>query len=477
MKTKLWAIPFALLLGGCDDMLTETPDDFLSPENFYQTASDAEAAIVSAYAPLVSTDLFKASLWRPLIISHDLGIVGPFEENASIRQLSTLAITSDNRYIDDIWGGFYDVISRANTVIDRVPDIEMDETRRAGIVGEAKFLRALAYFYMVRLWGDVPLITSEEEASPDIARTPAEQVYQQIIQDAQDAVQVLPLEAEAGRASQGAALTLLADVYLALGEWQSAVDAAQQVIDSGAYALVDDYLKPFLPAYENGPEHIFFLPANGVAPLNNVFVRFMYPRELGTNQGGGFASLRPTDLHYESYLPGDYRHDVTFFTEGCNIRRECVTFPPHIYKYRPTSPVPMNNGDEDWQIYRYAEVLLIYAEALNELGRSGEAVQYLNMIRARARNGTGDENLAEPADYTGPMDQATVREVIFQERTWELAYEGKRWFDLIRRGEAYFMEKMSRDPSATDLEPTDMLWPVPQAEIDLNPELEQNPGY
>ncbi len=482
MKAKSWTITFVLLLGlgGCDGMLEETPDDFLSPQNFYRTATDAEAAIVSAYAPLVATGGFQVHLLRPLIVSPDLGRVRPNEPQARIRRLGTLDISPENQYITAIWGAFYETISRANIVIERVPEIDMDPTRRASIVGEAKFLRALSYFYLVRFWGDVPLITSLEEASAEVARTSKEEVYSLIIQDAQDAAAALPLEwgsSDVGRPAKGAAQALLGDVYLYRHEWQQAADVLEEIINSGVYRLYDDYLHAFLPAFKNGPEHLFSLQFTGEIGPNSVLVRFFYPNELGRNRGGGNSTFLPTELHYESYLPGDYRHDVTFFTEGCNIDGECTTFDPHVYKYRPTSPVPMNFGDTNWPIYRYADVLLMYAETLNELGNTAEAVVYLNMIRARARNGDGSESREQPADYAGPMSQDAVRDAIYRERTWELAYEGKRWFDLKRRGEDYFISELSKDPEATDLEPTDMLWPIPQAEIDLNPNLTQNPGY
>jgi hypothetical protein len=130
----------------------------------------------------------------------------------------------------------------------------------------------------------------------------------------------------------------------------------------------------------------------------------------------------------------------------------------------------------NWPIYRYAEVLLIYAEALNEQGQTPAALGYLNMVRARARNGTGSENRSAPADLAG-LDQAGTRAAIFDERKWELAYEGKRWFDLVRQGFPVFQAALQTDPTATNVVATRMLWPIPQAQIDLNPKLTQNQGY
>src|SRR5919106_5191649 len=176
MKAKRWIVPLAMLLVGCNDMLTETPDDFLAPENFYRTASDAEAAIVSVYASLVSNNLFRVHMLRPLMVSDDLGRVSPIEPQPRIRAFGNMDFTPDNEFLGLIWQGLFTTIGRANVVTDRVPAIDMNQTRRASIVGEAKFLRALSYFYLVRFWGDVPLMTTEDEASPDVARTPSEQV-------------------------------------------------------------------------------------------------------------------------------------------------------------------------------------------------------------------------------------------------------------------------------------------------------------
>ena len=146
-----------------------------------------------------------------------------------------------------------------------------------------------------------------------------------------------------------------------------------------------------------------------------------------------------------------------------------------MYKYRPTARP--GQQDVNWPIYRYADVLLMYAEALNEQGQTANAITYVNMLRARARNGTGSEARATPVDVSPALSQSDARTAIFAERKWELAYEGKRWFDLVRQGFTAFQVAESSDPTATNIQATRMLWPIPQAQIDLNPALTQNPGY
>jgi len=391
------------------------------------------------------------------------------------------------RVTHEPWWAWYDIVTKSNEIIERLPRAtRMTEVVRAQVIGEAKFLRALSYFYLVRLWGDVPLVTTLEEQVGTPSRTPKEQVFAQILKDAQEAEAALPVSwpaAQKGRAPKAAAQALLAELHLwrssaeQKNEWQLAADAAKRIIDAGTYRLEANYLNAFLPGSQNRAEEIFAAQATAVA--NGPQIRaadLFYPQELGANSAGGFASVVPLAWSYDSsYARGDYRRDVTYFTSGRTTAGALVTFPPHVYKYRPTTrPGPQ---DVNWPIYRYAEVLLFNAEALNELGRTAEAVTFLNQVRARARNGTGTENRPQPANYAGALTQDAVREAIFEERRIETVFETDRWFDIVRRGSAYFLNALRRDPFATDAEATDMLWPIPQREIDVNPNLIQNPGY
>ena len=469
-----------LLVPGCGDLLTETPKDFLAPENFYRTVADAEAAVGSIYTPFLETANLNRQLWLALDAASDISRIGPLTPTADTRATGVLSWDPATGPVTNGWASFYTSISRANVAIERIPPIAMTSERRTALVGEAKFLRALSYFYLVRLYGDVPLVTSTEQDGRTIARTPKDEVYRQIVQDAQDAAASLPASWDArnaGRATRGAALTLLADVHLTRKEWDRAASAAKQVIDSGLYRLYPNYLHAFLPAFENGPEHVFSIQADGpVSPAGSRFVATYYPREVGRGLGGGNGAVQPSPAHHASYLPGDYRKDVTYATRWTNTSGRVFNLYPHVFKWRPGQVADIDGGDVNLPIYRYAEVLLLHAEALNEQGRTAEAIQYLDQIRARARGADGSAR-SQPGSYAGPVTQTAVRDAIFQERSWEMAHEVKRWFDLIRRGEGYFMDQLRMDPEATDLEPTDILWPIPQTELDLNPALVQNPGY
>jgi hypothetical protein len=474
-------LAIAVGAAGCDDLLTETPHAFLTTEIFYETPADAESAITATYQPLISNGAFNQSVWWAIEGAADNVRINPTEPNASIVQLTRLTYDANNPYVTAGWRQFYTTINRANVVLARVPGIDMPETRRSQILGEAKFLRALSYFYLVRLYGDVPLVRTEEEAlDQSIARSPREEVYQLILQDAQEAAAALPMRWGAndlGRASRGAALALLADVHLWRQEWPEAAEAARQIIDSGEYALEDDYLAAFEPGSQNGREEIFALQAGLVSGGPGTrMVEWYYPYTplLRPGTGGGWGTLQPTLEFYASYIPGDYRKDAGYFTETETLQGEHDTFEPHVHKYRPS--VLTGQGDVNIPMYRYADVLLMYAEALNESGSPSDAVKYVNQVRARARNGAGTEDRTQPADLPA-MSQADLRAAIFQERGWELAHEGKRWFDVVRRGPDFFLQQMTADPTATDVQVTDMLWPIPQGEIELNPNLSQNSGY
>jgi hypothetical protein len=480
MNAKYWLVPtiLAVLPAACGDLLTESPRSQIAADDFFKTAADASAAIAAAYRPLSDFGLFAGNIQWAANAASDHGRVGPEEENATIIALTQLQWDSRNGYVTGPWASFYSIITRANLILERVPDIPMSETLRNRILGEAKFLRALSYFYLVRFYGDVPLVTTTAEQLTPGPRTPQEQVLTQLIQDAQDAEGALPPTWEAGdrgRATQGAAQALLADVYLWRKEWEQAASYAKKVIDSGTFALEPNYISAFLPGSQNRREEVFAAQASDATGAAQISIAaWTYPRAMNPNANGGWGTYVPLQWFLDSYLQGDYRKDASYFTTGMAPGGSEVTFAPHIHKYRPsTRPGPQN---VNWPIYRYAEVLLIHAEALNEMGRSAEAVTFVNQIRARARNGTGGESRTQPADLAG-LSQDALRDAIFQEREWELAFEGKRWFDLVRRGWEFFHAALTRDPTATDVQQTDMLWPVPQAQIDLNPQLTQNPGY
>jgi starch-binding outer membrane protein, SusD/RagB family len=479
----LVAAPFS----ACSDVLTEEPRDRISTEAFYKTAADAKAAIAATYRPLSTGSLWGTNLQWSLNAATDESRVGPEEENPNIVALTQLAWTTTNPYIagstasGGAWAGLYQLITRANLVLAKVPAIEMDETQKNQILGEAKFLRALGYFYLVRLYGDVPLVLTPEEQEALGGRTPQAQVFAQIVKDATEAEAALPATwtaTDKGRATKGSAEALLAEQYIWRRDWPNAAADAKKIIDSGIYGLQPNYINAFLPGSQNRNEEVFAAQSSSAtgAPAIDI-AAWEYPRAMNPNSNGGWGTWQPLQSFINSYPAGDYRREVSFFTSGIDPTGKVVTFLPHVYKYRPTQRP--GQQDVNWPIYRYADVLLMYAEALNEQGQTATAIQYVNMVRARARNGTGAENRAAPADLPTSLTQAQARQAIFDERKWELAFEGKRWFDLVRQGFPAFQAAETTDPTVipANIQPTRMVWPIPQAQIDLNPALTQNPGY
>jgi hypothetical protein len=478
------ALPLALLAApvACNDMLTERPRSQIVTETYFTSAADARAAIAAAYRPLSDGNVWDTNLQWIVQAGSDESRVGPEEENANIIALTQLRTTSTNPYITGLWTGLYQMITRANLVLEKVGEIDMDATAKGQILGEAKFLRALGYHYLVRLYGDVPLVTTTEEqlASASGERTPAAEVYAQIVKDATEAEAALPATwpaADRGRATKGAAQALLAEHYLWRKDWANAAANTQKIIASGTYSLLRNYIDAFLPGSQNRSEEIFAAQsssANG-APVIDI-AQWTYPRNMNPNSAGGWGTYQPLTWFINSYPAGDYRREVSFFTRGRLSTGADTSFVPHIFKYRP-SLKPGANQDVNWPIFRYADVLLMQAEALNEQGQTAAAIALVNQVRARARQGSGNETRAEPANLPTTLTQAQAREAIFQERQWELAFEGKRWFDMVRRGWDYFRTALANDPTATDVQQTDMLLPIPQGQIDLNPSLTQNPGY
>ncbi|HEX7977625.1 MAG TPA: RagB/SusD family nutrient uptake outer membrane protein [Gemmatimonadaceae bacterium] len=481
------ALALLMVAPACTDLLTEQPKDRISTDAFFQTANDAKAAIAATYRPLSTGSLWGTNLQWALNAATDESRVGPEEENPNIVALTQLSWTTTNPYIagsnasGGAWGGLYQMITRANLVLARVPAITMDETQKNQILAEAKFLRALGYFYLVRLYGDVPLVLTPEDQAALGPRTPSAQVFDQIVKDATEAEAVLPAtwgSADKGRATKGSAEALLAEQYIWRKQWANAAAAAKKIIDGGNYGLQANYINAFLPGSQNRNEEVFAAQSSSAtgAPAIDI-AAWEYPRNMNPNSNGGWGTWQPLQTFIDGYQTGDYRKEVSFFTSGLDPSGKTVTFLPHVYKFRPTARP--GQQDVNWPIYRYADVLLMYAEALNEQGQTAAAIPYVNMIRARARNGTGSEARTSPADLSAALDQAATRAAIFDERKWELAFEGKRWFDLVRQGFAVFQAAESTDLTVIpgNIKAERMLWPVPQAQIDLNKQLTQNPGY
>lgn len=474
IKNQIILIFCLLAQAGCEKNLEEVPLSFLEESRSFNSAADATSAINSVYDRLKG--VYGMTMINLADLNGDEGEVR--EDNAAGNEIDKNLFNSGTSVFDGFYTDSYILIDRANRVIANVPKTNMDTKLRNQIVGEARFLRALAYFNLVRAFGDVPLITvpASDVVNVAVPRDPAEAVYGQIIADLQEAEQVLPIRytasGETGRATLGATKSILAKVYLTRKEWANAATKAKEVMDSQTYGLLANYRDVFLPEKENGLEHIFsiqyscVLPQYGSPMAVNFAIYFSYP----INLIGG--SYQVTPAYANSYLPGDYRKEVTVITEKRIANGNIVPSRtgPHMDKYWDPSACGASSARNNFLVIRYADVLLMYAEALNELnGPLPEAYAAINQVRARARNGKPD---VAPQDLEN-LSQEQFRNSVLQERSWELCFEGHRRWDLLRTGT--YTETLKNQGIVA--EPRHLFYPIPQNEMDVNQALVQNTGY
>ncbi|WP_018614725.1 RagB/SusD family nutrient uptake outer membrane protein [Segetibacter koreensis] len=466
--------------------LVEQPNSIITNSQFYKTQSDAIAAVNAVYSTLNSDPAGDFPMYgRNLNLltgnGSDDQIFSQSNTNPDVRALGTATYVPANDRIKKNWQQHYFGISRANVAIDNIPNIAFDTTSRSRLVREAKFIRALLYFNVVRFWGDAPLIL-HDPASIDVdalkvKRSLKDSVYAQIIADLTDATN-LPKTYGAwdkGRATSGAAHALLAKVYVNRKEWDKALAELNTVINGGyGYDLFPNYKDAFQKATKNGIEHIFSVQFETALGAKNS------TQNLSTGNFGSFnPSVYPGDLPADStlylmYSTDDTRRDVTFFTSQYNAATgQTVDFgAPRLAKFIDYSLSLLTNQSQsgiNFPVIRYADILLLQAEVLNELngGPTAEAYTAINRVRARAH----------VPDLTTGLSQADFRDSVFVERRKEFIQEGMRWFDLSRRGGTYLYDALKKFPAKTGAAVKDTLFPIPQAEIDLNPLLSQNPGW
>lgn len=468
-----------LAAASCTKELDQVPHQIYY-DNFYQTAEDALSAVNAAYDVLGSVNQYSSYLWLIQDISSDDCNARETLNDPNLHEFNNYTLEANNNYLARIWQGSYLGIARANVVIEKVPGIPMDSVERNRIVAEAKFLRALNYFNLVRLFGGVPLTTvpvssSLVDAEVDLPRSPADSVYLQIIQDLSQAAEALPVRYpvanDKGRATQGAALGLLAKVYLTRKDWVPAYQTAQRVIGLNVYSLHADFAGNFLEANKNGKESVFEVQfyKKLVTECSQMVISGL-PSIPGLFSAGVEIML-PTEDLLNSFEPGDHRKDVTFFDHYWYY-----TFVPHIWKYWDQvayKPAATSQSGANFIVMRYPEILLIYAEALNEAngGPTAEAYDAINQVRARARNG----NATVLPDLSG-LSREEFRNALLNERRHEFVSEGQRWYDLVRTGRLIEYVKRAKGDKANPTE-FSSVFPIPQRERDFNKNLSQNEGY
>lgn len=335
----------------------------------------------------------------------------------------------------------------------------------------------------MRFFGDVPLITEPTVSLDDIniPRTPSETMYYQIIEDLEYAENNLlsANNTEIGRATNTAAKALLAKVYLTRENWELSAEYSNDIITAGENRLMEEFPDVFVPENENNEEIIFAIQYQSGPGRPSYQLRYYLPRDLpGSPQvARGLGRYLPSQELYDSYKMGDLRKDWTFFTEY-TYEGETVTFPPHWHKFMDYNMLSNTaNNDSDFPLLRYADVLLTYSEALNELnGPTAEAYEGLNKVVRRAYG--RDINVSSDVDISG-LSQQELRQEILNQRRWEFAGEYHRWYDLQRTGQLIpvMTEWLENQGFLLPVPEYKTVYPIPQREMDLNPELVQNPGY
>ena len=477
----------AFILPSCKKFLEEDPKGLVSVSNFYKTQADAISAVNAIYGYLNSTStgstagVYHSTFWVIAGLSSDEMLNNQLG-TPHLDQLATFTQGPQNNSLLETWQMHYKTITIANIAIERIPGISMDATLRARLVNEAKFLRGLMYFDLVRMFGDVPLLTKEVEDLKPL-RAPVSDVYDLITKDL-TAAEALPADYPIGngkgRATSGAAKSILAKVYLTRKEYGKAASKALEVINSNQYQLWDDFGDVFKLSSRNGKEAIFsvgFGDGGGAISFWEVgqFNVRLLPSALseeGVENAQGWQI--PTLQLYNSYDAGDRRRSVTFVTEVHNKNGTITEIRPYIQKYWDRIAEPKANGSfNDYPVIRYADVLLIYAEASNELNYPDIALEYINKVRKRARfNGTTYLNVLP--DYVD-LSKEEFRAAVLKERRMEFVAEGQRWFDLARTGTLQALVPLAKPgvvPQAKHY-----VFPIPQGERDLNETLSQNNGY
>ncbi len=488
-KVVIPALATLTLLASCD-FLKKEPLGSITPENFFKTSDDAEASLTATYDALQNTGAY----------GQDLNVMGEMPSdnctsaNGDVNAMDKIIWTPTTSQVYNVYRQGYVGVNRANIVLKYVPTVTMDTARRSQILGEARFIRALNYFNLARVYGGVPLRLTPTEsgaaADVNLARATTDQVYDQVVADLQRAIIQLK-DSNPNRASKNSARALLARVQLTRRNWAAAQAAAASVT---GVALAQPF-KSLYPAENKSSESLFEIQYAGNADGGNILPDLLLPSPLATYAFPKF-NIPTTELLAYADTVNDKRwafNGIVNSAAGRVIGRDHASYidgkpgrngnandvGPFVYKW--TSIGNNFNSTDNTYVLRYAEVLLTLAEAINEqTGPSASVLTPLNAVRQRA--GLAALTLASPQ----ALSKQALRNEIDRQRRLELAFEGERWFDLLR-----YARHTAADASATHAvnaldiiqqmkgarDVNYLLFPFPQQEINTNPLLQQNPGY
>ena len=479
MKKLLFLLMGSVLVISCKkDFIELIPESTVSVDVVYKTDKDFQDAITAAYNTLQTQ---YQNFWKfGDLPGEDITEEIPNQtENVAIEQFNS---HSRLGVITTSWTNYYKMIDRANTILTKIQDADpavvVNKNRH---IGEAKFLRALAYFDLVRIFGDVPMITTSVTV-PDAykkGREKVDKIYDEvIIKDLLDAETKLADKytgVDVGRPTKGAAKSLLGKVYLTRKDFVKAEAKLLEVTTMG-YALLPEFKDLFdYSKNEHHSEYIFDIEyEEGIAEGSTFALQFFPFAKVimdyyGFTSGTPGNSASPTEVLFKAFDPADVRRAVTV-NYGITVNGVFIPVPSQSVqasksfttKYIAPSAIP-GDSKANWKVIRYADVLLMLAEAMNENGKTTAALGYMNMVRTRAKL----------PGFSG-LPQSDTREKIYLERRFELTIEGHRWFDLVRTGRAL-----------TVLQPLGMkaymtVFPIPLSQIQIINDpaiLPQNPGY
>jgi hypothetical protein len=483
---------------GCTNFLDEKNLSSITQGNYFTSEAQAQSAVDGLYdflrGAFQNRDGYGEAPWisMELLVGH-ASTLGQSTYNNSMMS-HTASILDPVFY--SVWDNLYSGISNANLALAKIPGVSMDETKRKALLGQAYFLRAFYYYHLVRLYGDVPLITNPVDAtSPDLYPERASQaaVYDLIVKDLEEAEKAgLPNVDRTGRVSLGAVNALQASVYLTMAGkplekgteyYQKAVEKAEAVITSNNYPLFDNYYFLHDRAHKNQGELIFQAQFGGAIASNRI-ISLITPESIGISKiSEEQGALMPRKEFHDSYEAGDKRAEEKQFFFSEYLSRDGSTVKKFgqyaLYKYwmeEAAGPNGDANSDNNWTFLRMPEVMLIYAEASNEIsGPSQKAVDQLKAIRTRA-------GLSTPE--VAAFIQDAFREAIWKERYHELCYEDKAYFDIQRTHKVYdlknnrFVDAFSfTNESGAKFDEKYLLWPIPGNERDTNKKLTQNKDW
>ena len=467
----------ALSFASCDDMLAESPKT-IAAELFYNTPEEVESAVNAIYVPLRSSRAEQVAIldahtdW-----GYGRGSRAQYNDFAGLNAANSNAAASR-------WNAFYQAIRNANLVIANAPNgTSLSEAQVAGFVAEAKFLRALSYFDLVRNWGGVPLRREEDMTEISLRRSSVDEVYALILSDLHEAEAHLPTDPKhLGRPTTLAAKTMLADVYLTLGRFEEARDKAWEVIQANKFSLIpisskeDIQWNIFGPELTTTPEEVFYFKfARELNQGNYLLWILNHPNTGFYNYGGAYAHYSDAkNPFYVSWEDGDYRKELWDMIDFGLGATTLVSG-----KYIDPAAVSNNGSGNDTPVYRFAEVLLIYAEAAARVagGPTEAAMECLNQVRRRAY-GHHPANPSSADFKIEDYDAESFIDLVLRERAYEFQFEGKRWYDLKRTGTA---AEVILETKGLIIAEAHYLWPIPTEELNINkaldPAVDQNPGY